>query len=81
MSSVPQSILCRKLWAALRPLLDCIGGVGLGVGKAGTCAGGVGGPWFFCAAVSVYCMEKLEVCFAGQLWRQWILEYKPHCDS
>lgn len=53
MSSVPQSILCRKLWAALRPLLDCIGGVGLGVGKAGTCVGGVGGPWFFCAAVSV----------------------------
>lgn len=33
MSSVPQSILCRKLGAALRPLLDCIGGVGLGVAR------------------------------------------------
>lgn len=34
-----------------------------------------------CRSQCILCVEKLEVCFAGQLWRQWVLEYKPHCDS
>lgn len=77
MSSVPQSILCRKLWAALRPLLDCIGGVGLGVARLALAQE----VWVAPGSSVPQCWEKLEVCFAGQLWRQWILEYKPHCDS
>lgn len=53
MSSVPQSILCRKLWAALRPLLDCIGGVGLGVARLALAQEVWVAPVFFRAAVSV----------------------------